>query len=248
MKRFLIRFLLAGIVLLFLGAKFVDVSAGQTLETDPIVRAWQATSVEAREFVVDGWGMKSGTFVSLTEVERVGRQISKQLGLSTATPTIGEESSFRYFTLQGQMKDGTLAVVTVQSTEGEQSATHLGILLAGKGSTAQLPQFRRRVLTLLAGGGQPGEVSVAISGMVDGQMDEGSARALCNRVTAAVGGKRVGYHRDQSGVTLSLYSAGLGTAVDFGGDRVNLQLTVRFDPELRQTEVTMASPIITEFS
>lgn len=249
MKRFLIRMAIAGIVVLFMGAKFVDISAGQTLETDPLLRAWGATAVSAQEFVVDGWGLNNRTFLPLAEVDRLGRQFSKQLGISDSAPTLGEEPSFRYFTLHGQMNDGTHTIITVQSMQGhDQPATHVGILLAGKGDAGRLPHLRRQVLALLADGGEPGEASAAVSGFASGRMDEETARALCSRVTAAVRGKRVGYHKDETGITLSLYSAELGATVDFGGEKINLQLAVRYDAALRQTQVTVASPMITEFS
>lgn len=250
MKKFLFKMALAGLLLLVLGTKFVDISAGQTPAADPLLNAWEATSVKATEFVIDGWGVSGAAYLSLTEVEGLGREIAAKLGVrSSGRPTVSEESTMRYYTSDGQMGGDVRAIITVQSSKGEAAhpaSTHTGILLVGNSSVTDMPRLRRQVLTMLTEDGRKGETAAAVSGTIQGRVDSAEAQAICSRIVSGTGGKRLSLVTDETGVTLSAYAPGLGASVNLGGLKVNLQAAVRYNPETGQTVVTLASPMLTE--
>lgn len=250
MKKFLIKMGLAGLLLLVLGTKFVDISAGQTPAADPLLNAWEATSVKATEFIIDGWGVRGASYLSLVEIEGLGRQIEAKLGVrSTGRPTVSEESAMRYYTSDGRMSSDVRAVITVQSSRGEAAhpaSTHTGVLLVGDGRVTDMPRLRRQVLTMLTEGGRKGETAVAVSGTIQGRVDAPEAQAICNRIVSGTGGKRLGLVSDEGSVTLSAFAPGLGAPVNLGGLKINLQASVRYNPATDQTVVTLASPMLTE--
>lgn len=248
MKKLFVKLALSALIIFVLATKFVDISLGQSLAPDSLLKAWEAAAVPADEFIIDGWAEIGNQFVSLSEVEGIGRKLAQNMGVKALTrPTVSEEDGLCYYTVEGSLTGGIRAIITVQSSNQTMGgSTHAGILLVGEGVTSEMSILRRKVLNMLTEGGKTGEVSIGISGSVPGRMTADTVRALCNRTVASVGGRIVSYQSDSFGTVAGANCAALGKTMDFGGVQLNLQIAARYNQHSGNTVVTLASPFLTE--
>ncbi|MBP3702198.1 MAG: YwmB family TATA-box binding protein [Lachnospiraceae bacterium] len=91
------------------------------------------------------------------------------------------------------------------------------------------------------------ELSISVSGAINGEMTKAEKDTLCNSMEKAMGAARV-RTIDEDGYYVSYsYTPGLEGNIISGGLRSNLTIALTYDSETNKTKVIMGSPLLSNF-
>lgn len=247
-KRFFWKLVISGIILYLLSIRFADISLGVPIGQHPLEAGWAKTGLSVETIDLEGWDCVTCSYETEEQLMRRIKRLVKALNLHTEeAPLVGGGKGFRYVNLTGRTPEGGQAVLVLQSIALEEGGeTHLGFTLTDTGREYPVEQLIERYNQRLRTNGMKKPLAIAIQGEAPGRLTDKQTEELFERcfrslrATRVNGGLVEDYHnwRGKSGI--------LNEAKGSTVDGINLEVSATYDMERDVTQITMATPSITE--
>jgi hypothetical protein len=177
------------------------------------------------------------------------RDVLKSLGAGGTNPeynTVENGSSERLeidCSLGGSKRMHASFVVGKAGSNSEGSYVAISLV-----DTSRIPSLaaERAALekTLNARGIRP-KFNSCITGCFDGKTDNIALNAACAKIFAEAGARKVEGIREGSLISVSAFSSAIRETVDDNGNKVNLNLAIRYNSYENKTYIWLATPVIT---
>ena len=244
MRRFLIKMALSLIFLGFFSMKFVDVTIGEQMGEYPLETAWKTTGINLTEVTTDTWMRLNNRWLSQAELKETAKQIKNKLHLNLKTDLIaGQQAEFTYVSFEGWQRDGTVVTVTLQSSRSEYlNETQLGVSTVKTGGPENLRNYMENLQGMLACLGSSPNTTIMLQGERQGRFSSQLVRELSGRA----------FRRVKADLVRSAYQDGISSQKGYTKllkeveasklERVNIELSTRYDPSCNLTQVIIATP------
>lgn len=244
-KDFLVKMLIAALILVFLSLKFVDVTVGENIAEYPLEVGWQAIGLPLKQIETQTWLCLNQDWHGLTELKAIAEKIIWKLDLKLQTKmNTGDQTEFSFVSFEARQQDGTLVIVTLQSLNNDGACeTQLGIntiydLRRIPNLPTYLKKLTRKINTLGAGG----STHVLLEGEYVGKLSKAMIRELSGKTFQKLGANLVATSFENGNSTHKGYSPLIKETTDYEMKRVNVELCTRYDAVRNVTEILLATP------
>lgn len=135
--------------------------------------------------------------------------------------------------------------VTVQNKCGQNYAH---VTASENGTLSDLSQVYTMMQTLCQKSNVTDyELSIVVTGEMDGEITENEKDALCSSLEKAMGAVRVRTIHEDAYYVAYGYTPGLEDSIVSAGIRSNLTIALTYDEDNNKTKVTMGSPLLSDF-
>ena len=131
---------------------------------------------------------------------------------------------------------------------GNSEGSYVAISLVDTSRTPDLAEERVALEKTLNTRGIGPKFNSCITGCFDGKMDKSALNAACARIFESAGARKVEGIREGSLISVSAFSSAIRETVNDNGNKVNLNLAIRYNSYENKTYIWLATPvIITEY-
>lgn len=177
------------------------------------------------------------------------RDVLKSLGASGTNPeynTIENGNSERLETdcsLGGSKRMHVSYVAGKAGTNSEGS--YVAISLVDTSRIPDLIDERVALEKALNARGIRPKFNSCITGCFEGKTDKNTLNTACAKIFAKAGARKVEGIREGSLISVSAFSSAIRETVDDNGNKVNLNLAIRYNSYENKTYIWLATPVIT---
>jgi hypothetical protein len=108
-----------------------------------------------------------------------------------------------------------------------------------------LAQIESKVLAVLERSGIDARVNSCISGNFRGKLNDDELNLVCRKIFESVHASKVEGIRDIGLISVSAYTPDIGRSIVVNGNRINLNLAIRYNSYEDKTYIWLATPVIT---
>lgn len=178
------------------------------------------------------------------EAEKLCWELAEQLGIKELMVQRDDAQGNVQVWITGKYKEGQDIVVMVQSTQLEEvKETNFIIDLTGQGQPASIAQIGKEIKNVL---GQYGEVDIStwISGTYEGKLAQNERIKLVANIMGELNAKEVEGIREENLISITAYSKEISEWLRYGGNKVNIQIALRYNSYEDKTYLWIGSPLI----
>lgn len=140
---------------------------------------------------------------------------------------------------------GELRLLLQHMEQEDGKAVHLLVTITREGDAPALSSLACRLPALLGMETREDNLSLCLTGHLDGKMDTGAMEALARKVAQEIGGEGLQCVSDGRMVSVTGYTPDLGDYLRAENLRINLNLALRYDDYLGKTVLWAGTPLIT---
>ncbi|KXG76268.1 YwmB family TATA-box binding protein [Thermotalea metallivorans] len=178
------------------------------------------------------------------EAEKLCRELAEQLGIKEPMVQRDDGQGNVQVWITGKYKEGQDIVVMVQSTQLEEvKETNFIIDLTGQEQPASIEQIGKEIKNVLK---QYGEVDIStwISGTYEGKLAKKEGIEIAVNIMAGLNAKEVEGIREENLISITGYSKEISEGLRYGGNKVNIQIALRYNSHEDRTYLWIGSPLI----
>ena len=128
---------------------------------------------------------------------------------------------------------------------GNSEGSYVTISLVDTSRSPDLAEERAALEKTLNARGIRPKFNSCITGCFDGKTDNSALNAACARIFAVAGARKVEGIREGSLISVSAFSSAIRETVNDNGNKVNLNLAIRYNSYENKTYIWLATPVIT---
>lgn len=149
--------------------------------------------------------------------------------------------------LNGKLSNNRIVNIKVRLDKSDVNTggRYISVDVVQDGSSLDLDKTRREVLSVFKRNKISPRVNSCITGNFEGKLDNGRLNDICKNVFREVGAKKVEGIRDVNLVSVSAYSPAIRNFIKVKGNKVNLNVAVRYNSYENRTYIWLATPVIT---
>lgn len=174
----------------------------------------------------------SGSGGNVADILPIFQSIDNDISAGTETGYIIDEDRRIHISIlkdvQGDPEGGYSLSVSLVDTSGDQTAS----------------RYAARITDILRHHDMEPEVSISITGSLEGQLLEKEVEKLCGRVFDSISADKVEGINDDGLISISAFSPSIKEAVRVNGRRVNVNLASRYNSFEGKTYIWLATPVI----
>ncbi|NLZ38076.1 MAG: hypothetical protein GX893_00520 [Firmicutes bacterium] len=186
-------------------------------------------------------------FCKLEELEEILREAAALVGLEIKKVEKSEGETFRVVDTSGKTTSGLKTHLVVQSNPGDgkkiQPQTYL-LLFCSEASQKDLAAEIARINEVMPNYAPNGQLTYYLTGYLAGQADLQEMEKIARRGLSAVRGKVVEGMQSDGLVSLTAYTPLLTHHLTTQGEKINLNIVIRYDDYLQKTVVSAGFPLI----
>ena len=247
-KGFLVKMSLSVIFLLVFSLRFVDMTIGEKITEHPLETAWKVTGLPLVAVDTATWVKLNNKWLSGYDLKQYSERIKGQLGLTLRTKiSVGEQNEINYASFEGNLHDGTVVTVTLQSSSSEGSGeTQLGINTDHNGSVHNLGSYLDGLKLKIAKVSKDGHFGITLTGERRGRIPELLVKELAGKAFRRIDAKLVESGFVNGNSSQKGYTHLINDAIKYDSKQFNIEIGTRYDDVRNITEIIMASPNMTD--
>ncbi len=250
-RDFLVKMLLAALILLFLSLKFVDVTVGENITESPLENGWKAIGLPIKQVETQTWIAVNQEWYGVSELKILGEKIIGKLGVKLQSPmNTGTEHNFSFVSFEGRQSDGTVVLVTLQSSNNNAIyETQLGVSTSyALNDLGYLPNYLKKLTGKINALGRIGterndnRPHILLQGEYHGKLSRAMIRELSGKTFQRLNANLVaaGF---ESGTSMHRgYSPLIQETVEYEMKKINIEFCTRYDAARNITEILLATP------
>lgn len=244
-----LRFLFAGIAAFALGSAVYTLISYIGMENVEISEAYASLGAMETEGVTEVTARLDG-FMSQGDKQRIVRFVASGLGITTDDEpeyTEDEEGSRAVLVFRNSHSTTTLCLASLNDDTCAAGQRHyllarINIKADENYDVIYYRERLREIFTELEGTVQ--DTSLLLSGSLDGRMTNEEKNDTVEKVCDRLGGKIVLESKTDDVYTIYLYTSAIEDYVEAGGERINVQVVIKYDRAGEKTLVSIATPIM----
>ncbi len=189
---------------------------------------------------------------TFTELEEYIDSISKKLGIDKDDESYRLENTANdiYRTIQVNGVTGSSDLVNVSchivSDDKGENQSYLTVNVTGDYDEGGLLEIKRKVVSFMEDKNLDFKDNLSLTGYINGKLDSNELNNTFRKVFNSAGAKKVEGIKDNNLISLSAYSPNVKNFISVNGNRVNLNVAIRYNSYEDKTYIWLATPVITK--
>lgn len=207
----------------------------------------ESAGAAVTEGEVQYFAVLNNNFQELDELEEVLAEVVELVGIDSPRVERSEGETFRVVDTTGPTAFGSIAHAVVQSNPGDQNGvpaqTYL-LVVCRDTSTAALSAAVQQLTATLQPYAPEGQLSYYLSGQLAAKKNNREMEQMAKKALSAVRGTIVEGMQDEQLISYTAYTPLVERYKTIDGDRINVNVAVRYDDYLEKTVVWAGFPLI----
>ncbi|SDE99543.1 YwmB family TATA-box binding protein [Sporolituus thermophilus] len=222
--------------------------AGDQAETALLVEALTATGARLHDFSLNGWAELPTATVTDNELEELVRVAMARLGIDPADYKLNNNRGRRHRLVRADAAGDRIHVVAIaqvmELTSGEAEA-YLVVNVDAINDGGPIDAWRHKIDNIIRDAGGSPRLATCLAGYIDGKLEEAERAKRLAAAFDRIGGTTVDQVHYANFSSFSGYSPAIADWLQVGGQRVNVNMAMRYSPYDDRTYVLIGSPVIT---
>jgi hypothetical protein len=193
-------------------------------------------------------GKLSGKTDTLEEIKQLVGDVEKHLGVvrnNSYSVTTKENDNLKKIELNGTTAGGMLVNASIQlDAVRNQAAEDYFSVSASSDSLAGVENTRQALLEVCTKYRLQPKVISCLTGTWEGRVDNAKLNEICRSIFRETGAMKVEGVRDHNLISVSAYSPAIRDSIQVNGNRINLNLAIRYNAYENKTYLWLATPVI----
>ncbi|MCX7920960.1 MAG: YwmB family TATA-box binding protein [Clostridia bacterium] len=195
------------------------------------------------------WGELGEECTSIEKVKPLVEDFASSLNIirdnSFTNETIKNDITEK-IQLKGITNDKLLVNISAQlDTNGNPAERFISVSVTEDLPQPNLEEIKQKVLSVFDKYRITPKVNSCITGNYNGQLNYQELNNICRRIFEGVEAKKVEGIRDKNLISVSAYSPFIEDSIEVKGNKVNLNLAIRYNSYEDKTYIWVATPVIT---
>jgi hypothetical protein len=234
--------------------RVVDVFYPKGSDGDILVRAFNTSGAAVVEANINAYASDTGIFLDREEVTRIVTSLADgmELDLDGAERIENFSGDYNQLSVTGKNADGYGMVIIVHSMDFSDIKegpggfeTNIVIDTALDGDIKELPGMEERISNLVAEHMQGVRTTSCIVGSYFESIPEDNMEAIIGSVFQSADAVEVERAIYDGFLSVSAYTPRIGDYIQMGGNRINLNVAMRYNSYEGRTYIWLGSPVIT---
>lgn len=247
MKRKCIMILL--IALTIIGYENAETSK-QNKEKDEeiVINSFKSSNAQFKSFNTNYSGLINNEFLTLKELEDLSEDFIKDLDFKESYREEVEESKMSKLSIYGQVDGGkniTLVLYSYKTLENNKNQTSIFLDLKTDEDCENIEDITSKISKILEEQKIKLKTNTCIIGAYEGQLESEYKLAIVKKIINLSNARQIETLVNDDFLSYSLYTDNIEDYIYTGRNKINLNIAIRYDEYRDQTNIFLASPIIT---
>lgn len=196
------------------------------------------------------WGTLSGEINTAKRMQELSRELADALDVkrdSSYVEKFDNNDYIKKLEIRGNNKQGCRIKVAVQNdkTSGKGQDINVSVDVIRDGLVEDFKNIRESILSVFDRYGIKPEVNLCITGSYNEKLDTKQLNNMCSKILGKIEAKKVEGIREGNLISVSAYSPVIGSSIVVNGNKVNLNVAIRYNSNEGKTYIWIATPVIT---
>jgi len=247
MKKRRLVILILAIILTFVSGFLCKDAAVISQSQEDILRFLEESNVMIEECMLTGWNVANNRFMDQQEIGLKFDEVIEVFGFK-------EENTNKEFEIQEDMNKGILTIkedrskytITIESfrNKDQEERTYLSLIAVFDGYDKNLFQYRQYLEEYYAKVDLPIELDIVVIGNLAGKVSKELAESIINKFLNDIDASEVESIKNQEMISISAYSRKIDDYITSNGNKINIQIGMRYSEYYDKTYIWLGSPII----
>ena len=240
-----------GIIILLLVLTFINYAGAEILhkkDTKLVLETFEKTGSDFKSFNMSLNGDINNEFMTLGELEKMSENYIRDLNFKESYRDVIEESNISKLSIYGQVglsKNITLVLYSYRDGDKDKDITTLFIDVSESENYEIIEEITSKLSKLVEEYGIEAKNTSCIVGVYEGKLGSEYKNEIIEGFTKQTDSKNIENLIEDELVSYSLYSKHIKDYIYTGNNKMNLNIAIRYDEYRDQTNILIASPIIT---
>lgn len=216
---------------------------------ETLVNAFHQIQLKEMSASISAVGFYSDVYLSEQAKETFVKELGYELGLNYCDVFTQRDGNF---SVKGIRKDGKYANTEIKLITHEEKITenvlnsnqYISIKIDLGNNLDAAMQYQKIVKDLYAGMDMTTDVTVNLTGYLEGEADMALKNLIADQLIDEVGGRIVAENRTNDFYTIYAYTDKVDDYIKVSGKKINLNISASYDEEADRTYFYVATPII----
>lgn len=210
-----------------------------------IQAAFEASGACFAELNVNGHAAVDHQFMDVQEATQWCWELAEKLELENGQLESNVEEDFTQVWITGKVKEGSTATLQIQSQQYEKlGETHIIIDFYDDQRMVQLNDLTKRLRDLLKSYGKT-NITTCLVGTFEGNLSIEEKQAVLKKVMQSLEAEEVEGYKEGNVMSIVGYSSKVKEWIRYGGNRVNINLAMRYKDYEDKSYLWIGTPLIT---
>ncbi|HHV30159.1 YwmB family TATA-box binding protein [Acetivibrio mesophilus] len=147
----------------------------------------------------------------------------------------------------GTVGKGKRINISAQSNRSQQDAekSYISVSLTSGPQEFGLEDIHDDLINVLNKYKIDSELNICITGYFDGKMDYEDLNKMSKKILKSAGAKKVNGIAEKNLISVSAFAPGIDNSIMVNGERVNMNIAIRYNSYENKTYIWLATPVIT---
>lgn len=248
----LMRVSLIGLAILavLVSAYLIDKNSHRASAEAVLAKSFNDSGAKMVNSEIYFWGKLDKKYRNPNKIKVLAEEFTNGLGIIRDEAFSQEtvENDFVAKTdIHGISKDKLIMDICVQinKTVDSESEQFISVNVTEASPTARLDEIKKIVINVFTKYGISPRVNSCITGSFDGRLNYNELNTICQHIFSGINAKKVEGMRDDNLISVSAYSPYIGDSIKVKGNKVNINLALRYNSYENKTYIWIATPVIT---
>lgn len=214
---------------------------------EDILSFLEESNVVIEESMLTGWNAVNKRFMDQQEISLKFDEIIEVFGFK-------KENTKKEFETQEKMskgiltikEDGSKCTIIIESfrNNDQEERTYISVIAVFEGLNKNLFKNRQYLEEYYAKISLPVELDIVVIGNLAGKVSKELADSIINKFLKAIDASEVESVKNQEMISISAYSRKIDDYITSGGNRINVQIGMRYSQYFDKTYIWIGTPII----
>lgn len=221
--------------------------AGSINNEDAVLTFLEESDAVIEESMLTGWNIINEKFMDQQEISLKFDEIISVFGFN-------EENIIKEFETYEDMNKGILSIkedgskytITIESfrNKDQEEKTYLSLIVVFNGFYKNLFEYRNYMEEFYVKMDLPIELDIVVIGNFAGKVTKELAESTINKLLNAIDANEVESIKNQELISISAYSRKIDDFIISNGNKINVQVGMRYSQYYDKTYIWIGSPII----
>lgn len=235
---------------LLLAISYYENKQKQELPETTLQKSFNVSGANVVSSEIYFWSRLTGKNKNFENLKLLASDLSKGLGIidnNYYSKDLENNDLIQKIELRGTTGSGKMVNMKIQLSKNSVNTgeSFVSVSISQDLSNTGLEETRKSVLSVFRNYGIDPKVNSSMTGNFSGKLDQSRLNSISNRIMKEVKATNIEGIRDGNLISVSAYSPFITESVKVKGNRINLNMAIRYNSCEDKTYIWLATPIIT---
>lgn len=219
---------------------------------EPLNLAMESTGAHMQDYSINAWVKLPYKQANDSQLQKIVEQVMEQLGIGVEDYQVEEQQRGEHRTVRAESKNQNYHAVAIAQvipngqTPGSEPEVYLIVNMESTvKANPSISQMRQKISSIMQKRGSSPRISTCLIGWLDGKLRDGDQRDILQSAFKVVDGKIIDKLELEHLDSYTGFTSGIDDWLQVGGEKVNINIAIRYSQYDNRTYVIIGSPIIT---